>query len=240
MLAAALLMAAAGIVAFGLRTGGGISRRIARLLPQGTRPRAIRSWAIGTAVTYGLTSVVALVLLGRLDAVGTLPVELRSAALTLGLPGGTDTDVLLTMAGSAALGGAIGIAILLLRVRRGRGAFGLRYRSPAAARSGDEMPAAALLAVSAGVSEELFFRLLIPLLVATVFDAPVAGVAFGLAAFVALHRHQGIVGMAAVALVGGALTIVYLLTGMLWVAMAIHILIDLNALILRPWLTRRW
>ena len=41
-----------------------------------------------------------------------------------------------------------------------------------------------------------------------------------------------------VALVGAALTYLYLLTGRLWVVMLVHVAIDLNALILRPWMTR--
>jgi membrane protease YdiL (CAAX protease family) len=45
--------------------------------------------------------------------------------------------------------------------------------------------------------------------------------------------------MAAVALVGAALAWIYLATGLLWLVIALHALVDANALVVRPWLERR-
>ena len=41
----------------------------------------------------------------------------------------------------------------------------------------------------------------------------------------------------ATTLVGVVMTAVYLITGALWLAMLLHALIDLNGLVLRPWLS---
>jgi membrane protease YdiL (CAAX protease family) len=65
------------------------------------------------------------------------------------------------------------------------------------------------------------------------------GMGVGTAAFAAMHRYQGWAGMAA-NLVGGALlAALYMGTGSLWVAIAVHALVDLNALVLRPWVASR-
>lgn len=57
----------------------------------------------------------------------------------------------------------------------------------------------------------------------------VAAVTFGLA-----HWYQGPSGMAATALAGALLTGLYLGTGSLLLPMAVHVLVDLRALLLTP------
>jgi membrane protease YdiL (CAAX protease family) len=144
--------------------------------------------------------------------------------------------MLIWLGGCLLVGIAAGVGILAIRRRLGKRQIGFAYRSPAVARERDERLPATLLALSAGVSEELFFRLTLPLLFALVFGQGALGLALSLAAFAALHRHQGVLGMIAVTLVGAWLTYLYLLTGALWVAILLHVLIDLHALVLRPWL----
>ena len=200
----------------------------------------VRRWLgrRGTFITYGATSVIALFALGRGDGFVSIPVELRDAAWALGLPASIDTATLRVLGACLALGIALGIGVLVVRRRRGKMPIGLRYRSPAAWRAGDAAFPVVALSLAAGVAEEAFFRLTLPLLVAACFGSGLAGILVGWIAFVALHRHQGVVGMLAVGLVGAALTLVYLATGRLWVVMFLHVVIDLNALLLRPWLTR--
>lgn len=234
-----VLAAMLGIVGYGIANGGGFSARFARLVRQSSRPRVILAWAIGTFVSYGVTSVVAIALLGRDAAYADMPFELRLVAWRLGLSGTTDPETLRWFALSAGLGAAIGILLLLLLRLAGRTPIGLRYRSPAAVRERGDVLAASALALAAGVSEELFFRLALPLVVAIVSGSGVIGIAIGWAAFVALHRHQGRVGMVAVGLIGGALTFLYLASGQLWLVICLHVAIDLNALVLRPIISGR-
>jgi membrane protease YdiL (CAAX protease family) len=234
MLDWALLLAALAVAGWGLVTGRSLPARIAAPAGRTSRPHMIRGWALGTAVTYGGGGIVALALLGRVDALRTMPVELRTIAWSLGLPGAATPAMLAWLAGCLVVGVSLGAGIVAARHRLGRRPFGRVYHSPAAARGRGERAPAALLALSAGVSEELFFRLTIPLLCASAFGSGTFGMALSLAVFTALHRHQGWFGMAAVALVGAWLTYLYLLTGALWLVMLLHILIDLHALVLRP------
>jgi membrane protease YdiL (CAAX protease family) len=58
--------------------------------------------------------------------------------------------------------------------------------------------------------------------------------------FGAVHRYQGWPGMIATTLTGAALAALYGLTGALWVAIAFHIAIDLNTLVVRPLARGAW
>jgi membrane protease YdiL (CAAX protease family) len=93
---------------------------------------------------------------------------------------------------------------------------------------------AAIMSVNAGVSEELFFRLLLPLLfVAATGDATIA---FALSALIfgAVHLYQGFAGVLATTVVGVVLTAIYISTGSLLAVIIVHIVLNLRALILMP------
>ena len=188
---------ALAIVGWNWVSGRSIAARIAALTGVVSRPRMILGWAAGTFITYGSSAGVALALLGREGAGLRMPHALRMAAWSLGLPADADAGTLLWLGGTLLVGIALGLGVLWWRRRRGKPPIGLAYRSPAAARAPDERIPAALLALSAGVSEELFFRLLLPLLVALVTHSALLGFVVSLVAFTALHRHQGRPGMIA-------------------------------------------
>ncbi|MCC2979859.1 CPBP family intramembrane glutamic endopeptidase [Sphingomonas sp. IC4-52] len=239
MLAAALLLAALGLLAHGWSTKRSVAARIAWAFrgSSASRPRATLGWALGIALMYGATTLAALALLGRLDALTVLPVELRAAATHLGVAP-LRIDAVAEIAWSIGGGFVLGAIAVIVMARRGWLRLGLMYRSPAVATNRREAGAAVLLATAAGVGEELFFRLLIPLLVAIVSGSGVAGCAVGWATFALAHRYQGALGMAAVAIVGAVLAWLYLATGLLWLVILLHTLVDANALVLRPWLEK--
>jgi uncharacterized protein len=228
---AALLLA---IVAQGQLGRRSLAARIAGLAG-GSRSRRTLGWAAAIAVTYGLTALAALLLLGRSDALVGLPAEFMPVAAALDLPGVLTTDIV-WIAGSVALGMAIGGALLLVWRWLGWGRVRRLYRSPSAARGWDEAPAAAALALAAGVAEELFFRLALPLAVAGATGSGWAGIAAGTAVFGLAHRYQGALGLVLTSVAGAAFAYLHLWTGALWLVMALHTAVDLNALILRPWL----
>jgi len=93
---------------------------------------------------------------------------------------------------------------------------------------------ALLLSINAGVGEELLFRLLLPLLLAMIGLPLWAAFAFAAAVFGVVHCYQGWRGVAATTLFGAAMTLLYLRTGELWLAMLVHALVDINGLIIRP------
>ena len=97
-----------------------------------------------------------------------------------------------------------------------------------------ELAHAAALSINAGLTEELFFRLTLPLLFVLVIGN--VWVAFALAAIVfgLAHLYQGLVGVVATTAVGVLLTAFYLASGSIWIAVLVHAAIDLVGLVLRP------
>lgn len=175
--------------------------------------------------------------MGRWDALTVLPPEFAPVAAHLPR---IDPIALLP---ALALGAPLGLAVVAVRIwwlrRRGR----LLPRSivapaPLAARSpGDLLPATAT-ALMAGVTEELAFRLFVPLTAAIVTGNAWVAFALATAVFVALHRYQPWLGRIGVLLSAFALIALYLMTGALWLVILVHATIDVVALAVRPWLAR--
>ncbi|WP_334655234.1 CPBP family intramembrane glutamic endopeptidase [Sphingomonas panaciterrae] len=236
--ALALLIGAIALIAHALRSRRSIAARIADAVrgASPSRPRASLGWAAGIAGMYGATSLVALALIGRVEAVAVLPPELHGAFGILPLDGVALRETALAIGGGFLLGAGL-LAVSLWRKWR---VIGPTYRSPAIARTRQETGAAFVLAVTAGVAEEMFFRLTVPLLAAIVTGSAAIGCVLGWALFTLAHRYQGRGGMIAVGLVGAGLGWLYLSTGLLWAAMLLHAVVDVNALIVRPWLERRF
>ena len=214
-------------------------RRIKRLPDTASRQKTYRLWIAKAAIAFVLPAVIGLVLLSRLDALVTVPPEFAALRTLLPSVEGYSRAELLGMIGGSALGGLIVGAVLATRgnwrILKTIGNVGSLLP-----RNRPEIAHAAAMSIAAGVSEELAFRLFLPLLVALVSGS--AFVAFGVAvaAFGAMHLYQGRAGVIATTLVGALMAAVYLMTGELWLAMVLHALIDLNSLALRPALTGAW
>lgn len=200
-----------------------------RLLPSlRRRPRL----AARLLLLFALPALVALGLAGRWAALERLPAEfdrLRALAVQVVAP-----DLpLWPLVGAIAAGTAIGGIFAAWRERRGKG-WTLGNVEAVMPRTRGDLVWGVPLSLTAGVAEELFFRLAMPLLATIASGSAVAGFVLGTALFGLAHRYQGRVGMAATAVVGVVLSVVYLASGNLLLAMAMHALIDLNALVLRP------
>ncbi len=214
-------------------------RRIKRLSDTASRQKTYRLWIAKAAIAFVLPAVIGLALLGRLDALVTVPPEFDALRTLLPSFEGDSRVELLGMIGGSALGGLIIGAVLATRgnwrILKTIGNVGSLLP-----RNRPEIAHAAAMSIAAGISEELAFRLFLPLLVALVSGN--AFVAFGVAvaAFGAMHLYQGRAGVIATTLVGALMAAVYLMTGELWLAMVLHALIDLNSLALRPALTGAW
>ncbi len=214
-------------------------RRIKRRPDTASRQKTYRLWIAKAAIAFVLPAIIGLALLGRLDAIVTVPPEFDALRTLLPSFEGDSRVELLGMIGGSALGGLIVGAVLATRgnwrILKTIGNVGSLLP-----RNRPEIVHAAAMSIAAGVSEELAFRLFLPLLVALVSGS--AFVAFGVAvaAFGAMHLYQGRAGVIATTLVGALMAAVYLMTGELWLAMVLHALIDLNSLALRPALTGAW
>lgn len=226
MVGPALLLAAA-LLAYGWYLKGGPFPR--RVLAE----RRFGRLAARSAVLFGGVSLLALALLGRLESVVSVPSEFGAVAAAAGglAPGLGEPLALGLMAAGLVVGGALGT--IVSRWRRRVFAFG--DVTAVLPRDRGELGWAALVAVGSGVSEELFFRLLLPLLLAQLTGSAWIGFAGPTALFGLAHRYQGWAGVLATTLVGALMALVYLSSGKLWVAVALHMAINLNGLVLRPW-----
>lgn len=205
--------------------------------PPVDRVASYRRWMRRAPLAFGASALVALLLTGRWEAIAVLPPEF--APLIPGarrLAGFGDNVVHLKVAVLAgfAAGAVIGLGIAWWRAHRGQRQLMSGKFAALLPRTPGETGWTAALGVTAGVVEELFFRLALPLFAALVTRDALLGMALATALFAYAHRYQGWAGVAASALVGVTVAILYLATGQLWFAMLVHALLNLNALVLRP------
>lgn len=214
-------------------------RRIKRLPDTISRRKTYRLWIAKAAIAFVLPTIVGLAVLGRLDALVTVPPEFDDLRTLLpSFEGGSKAFVFGMMGGSALAGLAIG-AFLATR-RNWRVLKPIGNIGSLLPRNRPEIAHAAAMSIAAGVAEELVFRLFLPLLIVLVSGNAIVAFGIALGLFGAMHRYQGCAGVIATTVVGALMTTIYLMTGALWLAMALHALIDLNSLVLRPMLTGAW
>jgi membrane protease YdiL (CAAX protease family) len=199
-----------------------------------------RRWLVTSFALLGLGSLTILAVLGRIGAVAALPGEF--AAL---YPHAEPTPPVTQMDGSMLIGFAIGATISLSVV-----AFVWHRRlrkmaspvigdiEPLLPRNGRETLMAIPLSLNAGVSEELFFRLALPLLITACTGSAVAGLVVAAAIFGLMHRYQGWKGIAMTTLIGAFFAWIYIASGSLAKPMVLHVLVDLMALVVRPAVSR--
>lgn len=194
-------------------------------------------WAAGLWLGYGLPAIAVLAVWGKLATVAGLAVEFAPLAVALDLmPGMIGIG---TVAAGLAAGSVLGLLATWWRARRGRAPWTAGDARSIMPHEDGELLPAALLAASAGVTEELFFRLALPLAVAMLSGSGLAGCAAGTVCFALQHRYQGWAGVVATGIGGALMTALYLGSGGLWLPIAAHALTDVNALVLRPALSAR-
>lgn len=226
-----LLAALIAAYAWYLRGGG---------VPPGTgRIARYRRWMRRAPLAFGAIALAALALGGRLDTLVRLPDEFAAlAADARHLAGFGGTTFKAAILAGLAGGALLGLALARWRIGRGRRPFSAGNIDRFLPRSGAELRWTAALAIAAGIVEELFFRLVLPLFAALTTGSAPLGFAFAALLFAAAHRYQGWIGMVFSGVSGALLAVLYLATGDLWFAMLIHALLNLNGLVLRPAMLR--
>ncbi|WP_168220110.1 MULTISPECIES: CPBP family intramembrane glutamic endopeptidase [unclassified Salinibacterium] len=106
-------------------------------------------------------------------------------------------------------------------------------------RNRGELRYGALLSINAGVVEELLFRLALPAAIFGVTGSVAAAVLGSTAIFAALHLYQGASGVIGSAIIGALLMAVFVGTGSILVAIAVHAFIDLRSLVAIPMIVYR-
>jgi uncharacterized protein len=240
VLAAILLVFCVAALWFFVRNDVAEYAAFKRLTDTADRQRRYRAWMLKSFVVFFVGGVICLALLHRLDALATMPAEFRALAGRMQSAAGRWQRL---GAGFAiGLGAALLVGLLLGVV--------LRARLPKAKsvtigdiealipRNWAEIAHGALLSLNAGISEELFFRLLLPLLLAMMLGQALAAFVIAALAFGAIHFYQGPLGILGTTVLGFVLTALYLWTGQLWMVMAAHAALDMFGLVVRPALTR--
>lgn len=210
-------------------------RRFCALNDGYSRRMRFRLWLARAALAFLLPVLVGLVLLGRTGALAAMPGEFAGAAAIM--PSIVDDDGTLP---SLLIGGAIGGLVtgaLLARFWRRKPIGNVSALLP---RDRRELKYTLALSVMAGVTEEAFFRLYLPLLIAILTGQAWIGFAASLALFGAMHRYQGRAGVLATTALGAVMTGLYLMTGSLWVVMLVHTLVDVNGLVVLPLTNGVW
>ena len=200
-------------------------------------------WTAQSFVLLAGASLVTLLLLGQADAPFAMPEAFR--ALSSGFAHEAPVESADGMLGFG-IGATLGLGLLGLvyyfRLRRVVEAVAGDIE-PLLPRNARERICALPLCLNAGFSEELFFRLALPLLVADVTGSAAFGFALALVALGLAHAYQGWKGILATTVLGGLFTVKYLGGASLLWLMAIHAIIDLVGLIVRPvladWVGRR-
>ena len=245
-LLAALLLAATAAALVWFVKGDIVEWRLfQRLVDTGARQDRYRRWCLKQWLAFVVPSLVGLALLGRLDAVVTMPSGFAPVAARLPvLDGSTVLPLIVGGTIGVVIGAALAAVAMLIRRRRGvtspNPPLTLGNVSSLLPRNREELAWSAVLSVSAGVTEELAFRLFLPLLLVLVGLPALLAFAIAAAVFGGMHLYQGWVGVVATTVIGGLMTAAYLMSGALWVAMLLHALLDLNGLVLRPLLTGAW
>jgi membrane protease YdiL (CAAX protease family) len=231
-----LLLSALAAIAWFLKGDLGEYRRFKTLSDTLSRQRRYRLWIAKAALAFALPALIGLALLGRLQALTTLPSEFAAARALLPDFTGGPSALLTGMLGGAAVGGLV-VGILAATRRKRAPVTPLGDVDSLIPRNRAEMVHAAMLSVAAGITEELAFRLYLPLLITLVTGSALLAFALATLIFGAMHLYQGWKGVVATMVVGLVMAALYLMTGALWLAMLQHALIDLNGLVVRPWLS---
>lgn len=97
-----------------------------------------------------------------------------------------------------------------------------------------ELKWGAALSINAGVVEELMFRLALPATIYGLTRNAAAAVIVSLVIFGLLHIYQGVSGVLASFVIGVILMLIYLASGSILLAIAVHAAFDLRSLVLIP------
>ena len=183
-------------------------------------------------------AMISLIVLGRLETLANIPEEFGSENVRSVLSAFSPAlvyGVIWAWVAVVCLASLLGGAQMARMVRAGE-ALPSGALAALLPRTSGERFWAGLIALNAGLSEELFFRLVLPLLLYAVTGQATLAFVLAVVIFGLGHAYQGLWGIVMTGLVGLMLGLVYLYSGNLWLAIGIHAGIDLWSLIIMPFL----
>jgi membrane protease YdiL (CAAX protease family) len=207
--------------------------RFKRLRSTVARQRVYRRWLIEGALSHGGLSVATIVgaWAGISPALAAAQRWEPVAAMRSFLGG--DGGIPIVIALTAVVIAGLVLPILLVREPLDEApAIGdIRALLP---RTRGELPYGAALSVSAGVFEELLFRLGLPALAFLVTGDAVIAFLGATVLFGLLHAYQGPLGVLFSMIVGVVFLALYLVSGSIVVPIVLHVLVDLRSMVLIP------
>lgn len=233
LIALAILAALLGLfIARAIRKDRLEYRRFRRYRSTRRRQAMMRRWLLESVLVFGGSALALLVvvhpLVGPLLAQAQTAPWIATTRAAIGSPLG---------AALAIAAGLVAIAATAAGLRGARRTGGVVMVGDIASllpRNRPELGWGAALSVTAGVVEELLFRLALPALLFVVTGEALSALALAVLVFGALHVYQGVTGVLGTVVVGLLLTIVYVLSGSIVAAIAVHAAIDLRTLVLVP------
>lgn len=197
------------------------------------RQHFYRRWLVESFTVLVGASMVSLWLVDALSPFSAFPHAFVPANRVMQSRGHPSGDHWLPMAVGLSAGIAVSVAI---QWRRLKAALSQRPGPDAALipRNRREAVLALLLSLNAGFSEELFFRLALPLLFFHLTGSLATSLAVSILSFGLAHAHYGWKGVLATLAAGTLLTLYYLHHGSLLRVMVAHAVIDVLAFFIRP------
>jgi len=207
--------------------------RFKRLRSTIARQKVYRRWLIEGALALGGLSLATIV--GAWASISRVLAQAQQwepiAAIRVFLAG--DAGIPVAIAIGAVVLAALVLPVVLIRhpLEEVTAIGDIRALLP---RTGGELPYGAGLSLSAGVFEELLFRLGLPALVFAVTGNAVVAFLGATLLFGLLHLYQGLLGIVFSTVLGAIFVALYLVTGSIVVPIVVHTIIDLRSMVLIP------
>lgn len=209
-------------------------QRFKRYRTTARRQRMMRRWLLDSFLSFGVLSVLLLLLAGRY--VAPLAQELTT------WPGVRDIRGWFIHAPGTSWGVVVGLAVgftivTVFGLRAARTEAGVPMIGDIAAmlpRNRQELAIGAAMSVNAGVVEELMFRLALPAVIFGATGSAIAAVAGSVLFFGALHLYQGVSGIIGTTVIGAIFMLAYAVSGTILLPIVLHALFDLRSLVLIP------
>jgi len=209
-----------------------------------SRQAFYRKWTMRSFLIYLVGTIVLLGLFGRQNSLVEMPHEFTQLSMQLGNIFSPENEVFspdfIRVLVFLFIISSLVSPLIIAYLSRGKTEtvmFGDVL--PLLPRNKREQIWAFVISVNAGISEELYFRLLLPLLLTYVFGNSTVAFALAAVVFGIVHWYQGLVGVVSTTILGVLLTLVYLGTTNIWIVVIAHAALNLNGLLLQPFLKLR-
>ena len=214
------------------------------------RQNMLKQWLVLSFSIFGVGGVLGLWAIGQIDALFEMPDLIQ---LNLNEIADEDNALVRLLKGfSKTFGYAIFFALILsplIQLLMQKAARQEEEKTappkvvgdiePLLPRNKKERVIAIGIALNAGFSEEIFFRLLLFICLTAVSGNIWVGIIGSTLLFGITHYYQGWSGVIGTTVFGAICMFLYLLTQSIWVPIALHVILDINALLLMPLITRQ-